>query len=188
MRVALRIVFRKSSRLTTYIDRTQAAEEEEAVIVFDETEVKEAYRLVEASDRLIHGAVNINEGYRLAVPTHKAYTEAIICGVLGEQKPKIHHPPGLSNVLLSACQIMFACFTLYFTPSDQIPRWGYAAYGLSVFPYALMSLMNILCAGFVGSYTCGHVLRTHILDEAVEKWPKKARARSSGHADDENRP
>lgn len=150
------------------VDRSaQTSQDEEAVIEFDELEAKEAYRLVESSDRLIHGAAVLAAGYRLAVPTHKAYTEAIIDDYLPDSKnSRIHHPPGVTNMLLSIFQIMFASFTLGISTRHQIPLWGYASYGLSVFPYALMSVMNLICAGLVGGYSSGQILWTPILEES----------------------
>ncbi|KZT70054.1 hypothetical protein DAEQUDRAFT_238134 [Daedalea quercina L-15889] len=144
--------------------------ETNAVISFDAMESKQAYYRVNTGDRLLHGVARPPSGYSLAVPAHKAYSEEVIRTSLDDTTElKIHHPPGITNVLLSIFQIIFASFTLYSTPSDQIPRWGYAAYGLSVFPYALMSVMNLLCAGLVGSYTCGQILRTPILQESLQR-------------------
>ena len=140
---------------------------EEAVIAVDETEAREAYRLVNPDLTLIHGAAKPPSGYRLAVPTHKAYTEAIIHDYLpGSKDSRIHHPPGVTNMLLSIFQIIFASFSLGISTRHQIPRWGYASYGLSVFPYALMSIMNLFCAGLVGVYSSGQILRTPILEES----------------------
>ncbi|TFY57309.1 hypothetical protein EVJ58_g7098 [Rhodofomes roseus] len=141
-----------------------------ATISCDPEEEKRAYHRVTPASRSLHGVANPPVGYSLAVPMHKAYTEDIILKDLEQTKElKIHHPSGITNVLLSIFQIVFAIFTLYFTPSDQIPRWGYAAYGLSVFPYALMSVMNLLCAAFVGGYASGHILRTPILEESLKR-------------------
>ena len=137
--------------------------------IFIDTEEGAYYHEITPSTRSLHGFVDPPRGYSLAFPSNKAYAEHLINETVDVERLRIHHPPGVSNVLLSTFQILFACFTLYFTPSDQIPRWGYAAYGLSVFPYALMSLMNVLCAGFVGSYPCGQLLRTHILEEALRR-------------------
>lgn len=40
-------------------------------------------------------------------------------------------------------QIVFGMSTLYRTKGNQIERYGYAAYGLTVTPYALMSILNL---------------------------------------------
>ena len=46
--------------------------------------------------------------------------------------------PEQLQMLVSVVQIVAALYTLYSTEGAQIARWGYAAYGLSVLPYALM--------------------------------------------------
>ena len=73
------------------------------------------------------------------------------------------------QMLVSVVQIVAALYTLYSTEGEQIARWGYAAYGLSVLPYALMSVTNILSASIVGEYMSGHVLRTLVLREAERR-------------------
>ena len=73
------------------------------------------------------------------------------------------------QMLVSVVQIVAALYTLYSTEGAQIARWGYAAYGLSGLPYALMSVMNILSASIVGEYMSGHVLRTLVLREAERR-------------------
>lgn len=42
----------------------------------------------------------------------------------------------LVRVLASIIQLVFAVSTLYRTRGDQIERYGYAAFGLTVMPYA----------------------------------------------------
>jgi len=51
------------------------------------------------------------------------------------------------SVLTSAAsvfQMISSVITLYRTRGNQIEQFGYTAYGLSVIPYALMSLVNLL--------------------------------------------
>lgn len=52
-----------------------------------------------------------------------------------------------SNTLLknatAVAQLLFACFTLYRTRGDQVENYGYAAFGFTVIPYAIMSLINL---------------------------------------------
>lgn len=62
-----------------------------------------------------------------------------------------------------------ACITLKSTIGNQVERFGYAAYGLSVFPYALMSAVNVICSAIVGDFTSGYMLRTPILQEAERR-------------------
>lgn len=43
-------------------------------------------------------------------------------------------------------QAMYGSFELYQASERQLPKFGYAAYSLSVIPYVLMSLLNLLAA------------------------------------------
>ena len=55
---------------------------------------------------------------------------------------------------------------IYRTRGSQLERYGYAAFGLSVFPYAFMSFVNLICIAVVGDYPSLYVMRTPLLDEA----------------------
>ena len=68
--------------------------------------------------------------------------------------------------LASIAQLVFSSITLYRTRGPQIQQYGYAAFGLSVFPYALMSLVNLVVIIIIGEYSTIFVLRTAILEEA----------------------
>lgn len=104
------------------------------------------------------------------MPADKAYTEHLIARDLQPTADiRIHRASGIMQMLVSVVQIVAALYTLYAAEGAQIARWGYAAYGLSVLPYALMSVMNILSASVVGEYASGHVLRTPVLREAARR-------------------
>jgi hypothetical protein len=48
------------------------------------------------------------------------------------------------KILVSFIQLLLASSTLYQTQGDQINRYGYAAFGLTVAPYLWMSFINLL--------------------------------------------
>jgi len=50
----------------------------------------------------------------------------------------------LLKILAAVVQLIFAVTTLYRTRGGQIGQFGYAAFGLTVAPYAWMSLLNLL--------------------------------------------
>ena len=131
---------------------------------------KATHWLIDRKNRSIHGHIRVPPGYSLAVPADKAYTEHLIARDLQPTADiRIHRASGIMQMLVSVVQIVAALYTLYSTEGAQIARWGYAAYGLSVLPYALMSVMNILSASIVGEYASGHVLRTPVLHEAERR-------------------
>lgn len=53
------------------------------------------------------------------------------------------------KIIVSIVQLLYAISTLYEVRGDQIARYGYAAFGLTVAPYAWMSLVNL-----VGNLMC----------------------------------
>lgn len=73
---------------------------------------------------------------------------------------------------LSVAQLIYSCITIYRTRGDQILRYGYAAYGLSVFPYAFMSLANFTCAAWIGEYACVYALTSPVMEEAKSRGGK----------------
>ena len=74
----------------------------------------------------------------------------------------------VASAVIAIAQVIFSSITIYRTRGDQIERYGYAAYGLSVYPYALMSLANLVKLAVCGRYPFLYVLRTATLVEAEE--------------------
>lgn len=50
------------------------------------------------------------------------------------------------KILAAIAQILYACYQLYETSQLQVVKFGYAAYQLTIIPYAIMSLINLLAA------------------------------------------
>ena len=46
--------------------------------------------------------------------------------------------------MVSIVQVLLASATLYETRGDQFNQYGYAAFGLTVIPYIVMSIVNLL--------------------------------------------
>ena len=72
----------------------------------------------------------------------------------------------LTSAFVGIAQIIFASITIYRARGDQIEKYGYAAYGFSVYPYLLMSLANLIKLLVCGRYPYVYVLRTATLAEA----------------------
>ena len=70
------------------------------------------------------------------------------------------------SAVIAIGQVIFSSTTIYRTRGDQIKKYGYAAYGLSVYPYALMSVANLIKLAVCGKYPFAYVLRTATLVEA----------------------
>jgi hypothetical protein len=50
----------------------------------------------------------------------------------------------IPQVIIAIVQVVYAAVTLYRSRGDQLSRYGYAAFGLTVLPYLLMSIVNLL--------------------------------------------
>jgi hypothetical protein len=89
--------------------------------------------------------------------------------------PSITNPSYLSNTynilksLVSLAQAIFAATTLYQTRGDQLKRYGYAAFGLTVTPYAFMSLINLLGSLLCPEYPALYLVESEAMEDAREK-------------------
>ena len=75
----------------------------------------------------------------------------------------------LASAFVGIAQVIFASITIYRARGDQIEKYGYAAYGFSVYPYLLMSVANLIKLLVCGRYPYAYVLRTATLVEAEGK-------------------
>lgn len=70
------------------------------------------------------------------------------------------------KLLVSLLQALWATVTLYRTRGDQTQQYGYAAFGLTVAPYAFMSIMNIIGTLLNAEYPSIFLVRTPSMDDA----------------------
>ena len=70
------------------------------------------------------------------------------------------------NVLVALVQLMAGILTLYHARADQLDRYGYGAFGLSVIPYVFMSLVNIIAMMACPEYPSMYLVHTPSMDDA----------------------
>jgi hypothetical protein len=70
------------------------------------------------------------------------------------------------SVFVAAAQLCFAITTLYKAQGDQIHRYGYAAFGLTVVQYAVMSAFNILGNLMRPQYPAVYLVESTAMNEA----------------------
>ena len=71
------------------------------------------------------------------------------------------------KAIIAIVQTIYASITLYRARGDQIQRYGYAAFGLTVLPYLIMSIMNLFATSLVPDYPSLYIVRSLELDEAI---------------------
>jgi hypothetical protein len=57
---------------------------------------------------------------------------------------KIKYKWNWFKILISIIQLLYSLYSLYQVTEHELERFGYAAYGLTVAPYALMGLLNLV--------------------------------------------
>ena len=63
-------------------------------------------------------------------------------------------------------QVIAAALTLYQIRGNQLPRFGYATFGLTVTPYRIMPFMNALADLLIPLYPTCYLVRSKEMDEA----------------------
>ncbi len=81
-------------------------------------------------------------------------------------------PPDISSnynwvqSLVAIFQTGSAALTLYRSRGDQIQRYGYAAFGLTVIPYLVMSIVNLVAQIATADYPAVYMVSSPEMDEA----------------------
>ncbi|KAK4225043.1 hypothetical protein QBC38DRAFT_369539, partial [Podospora fimiseda] len=117
----------------------------------------------------IHGQYWLHEDYYLAVvppnipPGLKFKIKEQTTG--DSQQPETVLPcnENLLKLFVSLVQSVWATITIYRARGDQIEQYGYTAFGLTVVPYAMMSIINTIANMLTREYPTMFVLRTPLL-------------------------
>jgi hypothetical protein len=74
-----------------------------------------------------------------------------------------------SKGIIAIFQTVYASTTLYQTRGSQMSRYGYAAYGLTVVPYLLMSVVNLLGTLLTPDYPTMYLVRSEVMVEVARR-------------------
>ena len=74
----------------------------------------------------------------------------------------------IPKALIAIFQFIYASVTLYKTKGDQIERYGFAAFGLTVIPYLIMTLVNLVGNVITPEYPKAYLVHSAIMDEAKQ--------------------
>jgi hypothetical protein len=124
--------------------------------------------------RSIHGSFRLPRGYTLAtVPMDADFT-----AVSGEELSGPEYRTSLDTVscnysvvkvLVGLGQAIYAGLTLYETRGNQIEVYGYAAFGLTVSPYLVMSVVNLIGNLISPEYSTMYLVNSSIMEEATRR-------------------
>ena len=127
--------------------------------------------IADSEGRKVHGICCLPHGYALAILPPGAQISEICKDKREEPRPRIELSSNynLPKCVIAIFQTLYASATLYQTRGDQIQRYGYAAFGLTVAPYLLMSIVNLLSTMLTPDYPCLYLVRSEVMDEAARR-------------------
>lgn len=119
----------------------------------------------------IHGETLLPPGYHWTIPGG-TILEDLASQTIDREHIRVGRSLSVLKALASVAQVIFSSVTIYQARGTQLEKYGYAAFGLSVFPYTLMSLVNLVASAITGEYPTIYILRTAVLEEAKQRGGK----------------
>ncbi len=121
---------------------------------------------------VVHGTFILPEGYKFAfVPS-----DAKVHSIIDETKPpgssysvSIASSYNIAKTLVAIVQTVSAAITIYSTRGNQIESFGYAAFGLTVVPYIIMSIVNLAAQLATPDYPTLYMVRSTEMEEAERR-------------------
>jgi hypothetical protein len=128
----------------------------------------------------VHGLHRLPKGYKLVVLYPYAQFESDLEVQEGNFITKMFKRPprpqiklastyNLLKIVISLGQLLYGISTLYQVQGDQVERYGYAAFGLTITPYAWMSLLNLVGNCVAPQYSTKFLVSSKTLDELKDE-------------------
>lgn len=121
--------------------------------------------------------VSSRHGPRHAAAERSSITTALLDRDLGtfrenlnrtnEPETKVASNGSATRILFSLAQTISGGVSLYRAQGAQIDRYGYAAFGLTVLPYMVVSVFNFVGSLLTGDYDMVYLVHSSIMDEMV---------------------
>ncbi|KAL8998764.1 MAG: hypothetical protein Q9169_002214 [Polycauliona sp. 2 TL-2023] len=132
--------------------------------------------LVDHGNVKIHGVCQLAPGYSLSyipedmkVYSHIKHQRSLsisrLLGVNHTPDIKLASTHDVPRILFSIIQTVMGGYSLYRARGTQIERYGYAAYGLTVLPYMMVSVINLLGSLLSSEYETVYLVHSATMDE-----------------------
>ena len=83
--------------------------------------------------------------------------------------PKLSSSFNQVKGMVALLQSIYASFTLYRSSGGQVEQYGFAAPGLTVLPYAVMSALNLVANLLTPQYPTMYLVRSEVMEEAERR-------------------
>jgi hypothetical protein len=85
------------------------------------------------------------------------------------QQTRLVSSYAIPRILLSLAQTVSGGYQLYKAQGSQISQYGYAAYGLTVIPFVITSIINMLGSLLSSEYAAVYIVHSEIMDEMISR-------------------
>jgi hypothetical protein len=120
------------------------------------------HQIITGNLKQIKGKFSLPEGYDLAMLPRHAAVRLIDCVKCTE----IKYAYNLPKIVIAIVQLLYALISLYHARVYQITQFGYAAFGLTVAPYAVMSFMNLISCLLSPDFEEVYIISSGVMEEA----------------------
>lgn len=131
--------------------------------------------IVDHESTKIHGRCQLAEGYALSYVPGDMKVNARIPSSSGNATTQSSTQTRLACVqnfprtLLSLSQTVSGAYALYKARGSQIERYGFAAFGLTVIPYIVISIINFTGSLLSSEYETIFLVHSSIMDEMIAR-------------------
>lgn len=131
--------------------------------------------IVDHENVKIHGRCQLAEGYALSYVPGDMKVHARIPSSHSNATTQTSAQPRLAcaldfpRSLLSLSQTISGVFALYKARGSQIERYGFAAFGLTVIPYVVISIINLIGSLLSSEYETIFLVHSSIMDEMIAR-------------------
>lgn len=120
----------------------------------------------------IHGMCKLAPGYGLSYlsPNIKVYARHNT--QVGEQvikSTRLASTHDIPRILFSLIQTISGGYSLYKARGSQIDRYGFAAFGLTVIPYMIVSIINFIGSLLGAEYETVYMVHSKTMDEMISR-------------------
>ena len=122
-------------------------------------EVPRGYRVSSAIEQLSQYQV-------VHVPTEVQVRDDEKASFQSQYAVTLSAPHTFSRTAIGIFQAVYSCVMIYVTRGDQLERYSWGAFGLSVTPYAIMSMLNTIANTLTPVHPTLHLVGSDALDES----------------------
>lgn len=124
---------------------------------------------VDQNQYKFHGSYTLPPSYEFVTLPPGASVRPLSTSTARKEDVYISNSYGVAKSFTGAIQIISSLYALYSAYGEQTQEYGYAAFGFSVLPYTVMSLLNAIANLIEASYDTLYLVRSDVMLEAERR-------------------